>query len=104
MSREEIPSSNFIWQGFEKVRDNYGYHYLTWIEEMHSGRANFKKQQEQITMAFYPTPGPSVRELTFSCQPVVIETMTLLQEKQWTHSSSIVADTVEWHLSLDGRD
>ena len=104
MPREEIASSNFTWQGFEKVIDNHGYHYLTWIEEMHSGRANFKKQQEQITMAFYPAPGTSVRELAFSCQPVVIETNTLLQGKQRRQSSTIVADTVEWHLSIRGRD
>lgn len=104
MSREEITSSNFTWQGFERVLDNHGYHYLTWIEEMHSGRANFKKQQEQITMAFYPAPSTSVRELTFSCQPVVIETNTLLQGKQRRQSSTIVADTVEWHLSIGGRD
>jgi hypothetical protein len=104
MSREEIASSNFTWQGFERVIDNHGYHYLTWIEEMHSGRANFRKQQEQITMAFYPTPGTTVRELTFSCQPVVIETNTLLQGKQRIQSSTIVADSVEWHLHISGRD
>ncbi len=53
-------------------------------------------------MAFYPAPDASVRELTFSCQPVVIETSAVLQKKHRVQSSTIVADNLEWHLFIGG--
>ena len=70
----------FLWYGFDQVVDNNGYHYLTWDEIFRSGGGSFHRDEEELTMAFYPALASSVTELTFSSQPVIIKTLTSISE------------------------
>src|SRR6266446_339876 len=72
--------TSFIWSGFERVVDNFGYHYLTWVEHLRSGGTHFHRYQEQLTMAFYPAVAANSTELTFSSRPMILETSTVSPE------------------------
>lgn len=98
---EEPPPSLFVWQGFERVVDNIGYHYLTWPEEIHSGNRSFHKYQEQLTMAFYPSVAENSTKLTFLSQPMILETSAFSRKGHLLQLSEFAGGDLIWPLSLD---
>ncbi|MDQ2753470.1 MAG: hypothetical protein M3R72_10655, partial [Bacteroidota bacterium] len=95
-----VAPSSFTWQGFIKAVDNFGYHYLTWVENLSSGDTHFHKYQEQLTMAFYPALAANSTELTFSSEPMVIETSTVSQEGHLLQLPAITGNNLLCYVSL----
>lgn len=94
-----VPSS-FIWSGFERVVDNFGSHYLTWVENLRSGGTHFHRYQEQLTMAFYPAVAENNSRLAFSSQPMLLEARTVSPAGRLLPLPDMAGENLLWQVSL----
>lgn len=92
--------TSVIWHGFERIVDQSGAHYLTWVERLNAGSASFGLYEEQLTLAGYPALAAGCHEINFFCLPLQLEVMAVSADGRLHRLPDLVGDNLRWHLQL----
>lgn len=91
----------FLWQGFDRVVDDLGNHYLVQHRVLNAGTGFLCWQQEKLHMAFYPAVAPSTGKLTFVASPMTFAVIHhVLREGRVRLLPDHNAGDLTWHVTV----